>query len=221
MLEHTYDECKICKEPIKKCYLTEGSDGNYYCAKCLIDLNRKIEYNEILKRRKIGFKVSGNFKIGLGHVYRCINLALRLIDHEIYFFLNEKENKEATNIIAEFFFKTVKYEDNDELIKAEFSGNNISSFSIPFLKAILKIAPITEKLEISLKADHPIKLFFDLLDGAELLYWLAPRVEEADFDEEDEGDYEESMEPFPESINADGKKEGEKAEEREKEDNNQ
>jgi hypothetical protein len=56
MLENTYDECKICKEPIKKCYLTEGRDGNYYCAKCLIDLNRKIEYNEILKRRKIELK---------------------------------------------------------------------------------------------------------------------------------------------------------------------
>lgn len=44
--------CKVCGEPIKKCYLTRGKDGNYYCAKCLIDLNRELDYERILKRRK-------------------------------------------------------------------------------------------------------------------------------------------------------------------------
>mgnify|MGYP006282990803 CR=1 FL=1 len=44
--------CKICKEPIKKTYLTRGDDGEYYCTKCLIDLNRKIDFENVLKRRK-------------------------------------------------------------------------------------------------------------------------------------------------------------------------
>jgi spore coat polysaccharide biosynthesis predicted glycosyltransferase SpsG/CMP-N-acetylneuraminic acid synthetase len=72
---------------------------------------------KLLNRKKIGFKVSGNFKTGLGHVYRCINLALRLIDHEIYFFVDEKGDKEAIDTIDEFFFKTVTYKNNDDLIK--------------------------------------------------------------------------------------------------------
>lgn len=44
--------CKICREPIKKGYLTHGNDGNYYCAKCLIDLNREIEFENIIKKRR-------------------------------------------------------------------------------------------------------------------------------------------------------------------------
>lgn len=52
MLHNTYDNCKICGEPIKKGYLTLWKDGDYYCAKCQIDLNRKIEYKTILQRRR-------------------------------------------------------------------------------------------------------------------------------------------------------------------------
>ncbi len=44
--------CKICWEPIKKGYLTQGKDGEYYCAKCLIDLNREIEFINVLKKRR-------------------------------------------------------------------------------------------------------------------------------------------------------------------------
>ncbi len=74
----------------------------------------------------------------------------------------------------------------DELIESEITGNNSGAYSLTFLKAILKIATITEKLEISLKTDHPLKMIFKLLEGGELSYFLAPRVEEAEVAEEDE-----------------------------------
>jgi len=56
MQNKVYDNCYICGEPIKKGYLTQGHDGNYYCAKCLIDLNRKIEIKIIMQRRKYELK---------------------------------------------------------------------------------------------------------------------------------------------------------------------
>ena len=74
----------------------------------------------------------------------------------------------------------------EDLIESELKGISTGSYSLTFLKAILKIASITEKLEISLKTDHPLKMNFDLLEGGKLNYFLAPRVEEEEFaDDED------------------------------------
>lgn len=76
----------------------------------------------------------------------------------------------------------------DELIESNITESSNGAYSLTFLKAILKIASITEKLEISLKTDHPLKMIFNLLEGGELSYFLAPRVEESDFDDDDDMD---------------------------------
>lgn len=73
----------------------------------------------------------------------------------------------------------------EDLIDAELDEDGTGAYSLVFLKAILKITKITEKLDISLKTDHPLKMIFSLLEGGELSYFLAPRVEETEFDEED------------------------------------
>ena len=80
----------------------------------------------------------------------------------------------------------MEYElDNEELLESDITETCSGAYSLTFLKAILKLSSITEKLEISLKTDHPLKMIFNLLEGGELNYFLAPRVEEADFDEDD------------------------------------
>ena len=76
----------------------------------------------------------------------------------------------------------------DDLIESQLQGSSSGAYSLTFLKAILKIASITEKLEISLKTDHPLKMNFDLLEGGKLSYFLAPRVEEEEFDDDDDMD---------------------------------
>lgn len=76
----------------------------------------------------------------------------------------------------------------EDLLESEISETCTGAYSLTFLKAILKIASITEKLEISLKTDHPLKMIFNLLEGGELNYFLAPRVEEAEFDDDDDMD---------------------------------
>ncbi len=83
----------------------------------------------------------------------------------------------------------MEYDLNDEdLIESQIQGSSSGAYSLTFLKAILKIASITEKLEISLKTDHPLKMNFDLLEGGELSYFLAPRVEEEEFGDDDDMD---------------------------------
>jgi len=76
----------------------------------------------------------------------------------------------------------------EDLIETALNGTSSGAYSLTFLKAILKIASITEKLEISLKTDHPLKMIFNLLEGGELSYFLAPRVEEAEFEEDEDMD---------------------------------
>ena len=86
----------------------------------------------------------------------------------------------------------------DDFISDELSNTQEGSFSIIFLKSIMKLSDITETLTISAKTDHPLKMIFKLLEGAELKYYLAPRVEE--ISDEDMGDFEEDSEEDEEEV---------------------
>ncbi len=77
----------------------------------------------------------------------------------------------------------------DEIFEADIKGASRGAYSLQFLKSILKIDNITEKLTVSLKDDHPLKLIFNILEGGTLSYFLAPRVEEVEFEEEDLEEY--------------------------------
>lgn len=74
----------------------------------------------------------------------------------------------------------------NELIESKIKEISTGAYSITFMKAIMKLASITDNMEISLKTDHPLKMIFNLIEGAVLNYFLAPRVEDADFDDDDE-----------------------------------
>ena len=109
-------------------------------------------------------------------------------DAEIYSeILNIKCSEELLKMTSSGQIGEMEYElDKEECIEFESGETEASgSYAIRFLKNIMKVIGITEKLEISLKTDHPLKFAFDLLEGAQLTYFLAPRVEEADFDEEE------------------------------------
>ena len=111
-------------------------------------------------------------------------------DAEIYSeILNLKTNEKGLTFsssgqIGEMIYDLPK----EDLIDSEIEGENLGAYSINFLKSIMKLSGITEKLDISLKTDHPIKLIFNILEGAVLSYFLAPRVESADFEDDDMGE---------------------------------
>lgn len=45
-----------------------------------------------LRRRRVCFHIVGRSEVGLGHVYRCLTLADRLIDHEVVFLVNSDQD---------------------------------------------------------------------------------------------------------------------------------
>ena len=76
--------------------------------------------------------------------------------------------------------------DLEDLTIQKIEENCTGSYSLTFLKAILKLTSIEDvKVDMSLKTDHPLKIIFDMDEGGVLSFFLAPRVEDEDIDEDD------------------------------------
>jgi proliferating cell nuclear antigen len=78
----------------------------------------------------------------------------------------------------------------EDLLESDLHKEGQGAYSLTFLKSILKIKSITEKLNISLKTDHPLKMIFDIFEGGKLSYFLAPRVDETQSEDEDMEEFE-------------------------------
>ena len=72
--------------------------------------------------------------------------------------------------------------DHELMNYVEFPADSVGVFAISFLVNILKIAPIAKNVEVEMKSDIPLKLRFPILEKSQILYFLAPRVEEDDDD---------------------------------------
>ncbi len=58
-----------------------------------VDIDSDLDWwvvEKLLQRRRIAFRVDGYREIGLGHVYRALTLAHRILDHEIFFVMDER-----------------------------------------------------------------------------------------------------------------------------------
>ncbi len=58
-----------------------------------IDIDTDMDWwlaEKLLARKRILFRVDGSKEVGLGHIYRSIALANRLIDHEVIFLMNAR-----------------------------------------------------------------------------------------------------------------------------------
>lgn len=69
---------------------------------------------KLLKRCKILIRVDGYRKIGLGHIYRTLLLANKLIDHELLFVSNEQYEL-GVNLIKQNNYPIKTFETKDEL----------------------------------------------------------------------------------------------------------
>lgn len=110
-------------------------------------------------------------------------------DAEIYSeILNMKSDEEQGLIFSSLGqIGEMEYQiELEDLIEHAFQGVNSGAYSLTFLKNIMKISNITEVFGVSLKTDHPLKMEFNLLEGGTLLYWLAPRVEDSNFEDDDD-----------------------------------
>lgn len=79
----------------------------------------------------------------------------------------------------------------DYVCKVE-SGDN--SFALTYLKHIAKAMALSERVELSLNANTPIKVKYSIMSSSSIRYYLAPRVDEQ------EEDYDEANAPAPEPV---------------------
>jgi proliferating cell nuclear antigen len=178
-LEYQEDEQKI-RIKMKR----EGSTRNRTFSLALID----IEYEEVPMDNLLKIEFNAIWDMNIDH----FNEALK--DAEIY---SEILNLKATEDEGLLFSSSgqigeMEYNfDLEDLFESDISGENKGAYSLTFLKSILKIAAITENFKISLKTDHPLKIEFGLLEGGGLKYFLAPRVEDASFEGDDDDDMDE------------------------------
>lgn len=141
-----------------------------------------IEYEEIPMDNLLKIEYPSTWTIDPEFLVEAIK------DAEIYSeILNMKAQKDqGLNFSSSGQIGEMNYEISlDDLLNYTIDETSSGAYSLTFLKAILKIASITEKLEISLKTDHPLKMIFNILEGGTLNYFLAPRVEEPEFDDDD------------------------------------
>jgi proliferating cell nuclear antigen len=121
----------------------------------------------------------------------CDLLAEAIKDAEIY---SEVLNVKASEETGLLFSSTgqigeMEYELGlEDLLDHHLQDTTTGSYALSFLKSIMKISSITEKLEIFLSEDHLLKMVFNLIEGGILTYFLAPRVNSEDTfdDNEDE-----------------------------------
>lgn len=109
-----------------------------------------------------------------------------LKDAEIYSeVISIKSTEELLHFSSVGQIGEMDYElDAEELEDYKSQNETEGSYSTNFLKKILKMRPITEKFMIHFKTDHPIRLEFSIIEGGKIDYFLAPRVEEVDFEDE-------------------------------------
>lgn len=122
-----------------------------------------------LARRRICFHVIGNRQTGLGHAYRVLTLADRLIDHDLFFIMNDEADL-ARELIRKRSYPVTSVPAGEELnaiVKAEADLviNDVLDTDAGFVAA-LKAAGITtvnfEDLGSgSLEADYLINAMYD------------------------------------------------------------
>ncbi|MBY9008176.1 MAG: proliferating cell nuclear antigen (pcna) [Candidatus Lokiarchaeota archaeon] len=171
-------EFKENDNKIKIIMKREGSSRSRTFSLALLD----IEMEEIQMEKLLQIEYKSKWVIDPNFFVEAIK------DAEIYSeILNIKaEEKKGLTFSSSGQIGEMIYDLTEEdLIESNIKDSSTGAYSLTFLKAILKISSITEKLEISLLTDHPLKMIFNLLEGGELSYFLAPRVEEADFNDED------------------------------------
>ena len=129
-----------------------------------IDIDTPLDWliaESLMKRLNIVFAVNGNKNIGMGHMYRAITLADKLMGHDVLF-LTWDSDTSAINLIEDMGHKVIKI-DNDELlskiseIKPDIVINDILDTDSKYIESLKEHAAFVVNFE-------------DLGDGADEAY---------------------------------------------------
>ncbi|MGB5686043.1 MAG: hypothetical protein WBM35_09535 [Candidatus Electrothrix sp.] len=104
-----------------------------------------------LQRKRICFHVIGNRLCGLGHVYRALTLADRLVDHDVWFLVND-ESQMAQQIIQDRFYDVVSVAPGKEIETILSDGpdlviNDILDTEDSFMRALTEAGMVSVNFE--------------------------------------------------------------------------
>jgi len=69
----------------------------------------------LLRRRNIVFRVDGDHDIGLGHIYRALTLANRLIFHHNIYFVMDRSKELGIQKVREYYYPIYLFSDDTEM----------------------------------------------------------------------------------------------------------
>ncbi len=75
-----------------------------------------IEAEAILKRKRVLFRAVGQRRLGMGHIYRCLSIAYKLIGHEVMF-VTDSESEMGIEKLKSAFFPYEVIENDDDYEK--------------------------------------------------------------------------------------------------------
>jgi CMP-N-acetylneuraminic acid synthetase len=122
-----------------------------------------------LIRKKICFHVIGNLKKGLGHVYRALSLADRIMDHEIYFVVNDENQLAIQKINSQFYNSKIcaKGKEIDTILESipDLVINDVLNTNLSYMKKLksngISVINFEDLGKGSMLADVVINALFD------------------------------------------------------------
>lgn len=100
----------------------------------------------ILKRKKILFKAVGQQKLGMGHIYRCLTLAYKLIGHDLLFVTDAESDMGIMKLKESFFpMRVVKDDAEFEEVLKEYRPdivvNDFLNTTAEYMQMVRKYVP--------------------------------------------------------------------------------
>ena len=135
---------------------------------------------KLLNRKRIVFRVIGNDKVGMGHIYRTLSLAHEITDHEILF-VSDIENTVAVNKLAGYdywlgIYEKSKIVDSIISLKPDLVINDILSTTeadvVPLRENGIKVINFEDLGEGAKRANLTINELYDTpqIEGNNILW---------------------------------------------------
>jgi spore coat polysaccharide biosynthesis predicted glycosyltransferase SpsG len=135
---------------------------------------------KLIRRKRIVFRVIGNEKVGMGHIYRALSLAHEIVNHEVMF-VTDTDNAIAVNQLAGYDYWLATYEPDEVVarigdLKPDLVVNDILATSaddiVPLKERGIRVVNFEDLGEGAIHADLTINELYDTpqIKGGNILW---------------------------------------------------
>lgn len=134
----------------------------------------------LIKRKRIVFRVIGNEKVGMGHIYRALSLAHEIVNHEVLF-VTDTANAVAVNQLAGYDYWLATYDPEEVVdriceLKPDLVVNDILATSpedvVPLQEKGIRVVNFEDLGDGAVLADLTINELYDIpqIEGGNILW---------------------------------------------------